>query len=519
LKYNNNPMNPIIKFMKISCLFGILLIPNLLNAQQYSELWGKNGETWNRERLPDFSFAGYHQGEEAIPHVDTVVNVKDFGAKGNGVINDTEAFKRAIDAAENGAVYIPNGTYRITEQLVIHKSNVVLQGESRDKTILYFPWFLNDIMPNWGSTTEGRPTSNFSWSGGFIKIEGNYNSKEITKVIQPLKRGSMTIVVESGAKLNIGQLISVRVDDTGDHSLLDHLYSGDPGSTDRIGRHPHVSQTVKIKDIKGTKITLDRPLRFDLNLDWSPTILSFEPETKESGIENLTFLFPNIPYEGHFTELGHNAIEFNQAFYCWARNIRINNSDSGIYFSGQFCTVEGVVIESERKQSGGDYMPEATGHHGIYIYDNDNIFSNFVYKTKFIHDISVSHCSGNVIEDGSGADLNLDHHKRNPFANLFTNIDLGDGRRMFRSSGGRNLGRHSAAWETFWNIQAIRPLPSWSDGWGPDMMNFVGVNSRDKMDISPDGKWFEPIDPQEIYPQNIHKAQLKLRLNANKQKK
>lgn len=504
--------------VKTWCLLGLLLIPNLLSAQQYSELWGKNGEKWNRNRLPDFSFAGYHQGEDAIPHVDTVVNVRDFGATGNGVVNDTEAFKKAINAADNGAVYIPNGTYRITEQLVIHKSNVVLQGESRDETILYFPWFLNDIMPDWGSTTEGRPTSNFSWSGGFIKIEGNYNSAEITKVIQAAKRDSTTITVESADNLIIGQLISIRVDDTGDHSLLDHLYAGDPGPTDRIGRPPYVSQTVKILGIKGTKITIDRPLRFDLNMNWSPAILSFEPETKESGIENLTFLFPNIPYEGHFTELGHNAIEFDEAYNCWGRNIRIKNSDSGIYFSGQFCTVEGVVMESERKPGGQNYMPEATGHHGIYIYDNDNVFTNFVYKTKFIHDISVSHCSGNVIQNGSGVDLNLDHHKRNPFANLYTNIDLGDGRRMYRSSGGRNLGRHSAAWETFWNIRAVRPLHPPDDNWGPEMMNFIGLFSVDKIDISPDGKWFEPIDPLELYPQNLYKAQLELRLNANKEK-
>ncbi len=500
-----------IPVIKTCCLLCFLLITNLSFGQQYSSLWGKNGEQWNKERLPDFSFAGYHQGEAAIPDVDTVVNVKDFGATGNGLVDDTEAFKKAIAAAENGAVYIPNGTYRITDQLVIHKSNVVLRGASRDETILYFPWFLNDIMPNWGSTTEGLPTSNYSWSGGFVKIEGNYNASEITAVTQPAKRGSTVIRVASAAALTAGQWISVRVDDPGDHSLLAHLYADDPGATDRIGSPPHVSQTVKIREIKGNTITIDRPLRFALNADWSPVILSFEPETKESGIENLTFLFPNIPYQGHFTELGNNAIEFKEAFNCWARNIRIKNSDSGIYFSGQFCTVEGVVFESERAQGP---QREATGHHGVYIYDNDNIFSNFVFKSKFIHDISVSHCSGNVIADGIGVDLCLDHHKRYPFANLFTNLDLGDGRRMYQSGGGKNLGRHAAAWETFWNIRSLHSQ-SWNEGWGPDMMNLVGVYSNEHSDVSADGKWFEPIVPQEIYPQNIHKAQLQLRLDAN----
>ena len=51
-------------------------------ATQYSRLWGKSGELWEpASRLPDFSFAGYHMGEEPIPKVPVKLNVKDFGAK------------------------------------------------------------------------------------------------------------------------------------------------------------------------------------------------------------------------------------------------------------------------------------------------------------------------------------------------------------------------------------------------------------------------------------------------------
>src|SRR6185503_6442966 len=35
---------------------------------QVSELWGRGGERWSpRSRLPDFSFAGYHFGDDPIP--------------------------------------------------------------------------------------------------------------------------------------------------------------------------------------------------------------------------------------------------------------------------------------------------------------------------------------------------------------------------------------------------------------------------------------------------------------------
>ena len=36
-------------------------------GQEYSKLWGRNGEKWNpRSRLPDFSFAGCHCGDPKL---------------------------------------------------------------------------------------------------------------------------------------------------------------------------------------------------------------------------------------------------------------------------------------------------------------------------------------------------------------------------------------------------------------------------------------------------------------------
>ena len=45
------------------------------------------------------------------------VNVKDFGAVGDGVTDDTAAIQAAIDAADTGIVVMPNGTFRITSQI------------------------------------------------------------------------------------------------------------------------------------------------------------------------------------------------------------------------------------------------------------------------------------------------------------------------------------------------------------------------------------------------------------------
>jgi hypothetical protein len=59
-----------------------------------------------------------------LPHMDTWVNVKDFGALGDGKTDDTQAIKEAIAKHKN--VYLPTGWYRITETLKLNKGNVLI---------------------------------------------------------------------------------------------------------------------------------------------------------------------------------------------------------------------------------------------------------------------------------------------------------------------------------------------------------------------------------------------------------
>jgi hypothetical protein len=450
-----------------------LLHPAVTPAQT-SALWGRDGEAWSpQSRLPDFSYAGYHRGEKPLPTRRSSVDVKSFGAVGDGLANDTAAFQQAIAAGKGKVIRVPAGRYLITDFLMIRTSGTVLQGVGAEESVLVFTTPLNTIKPDWGATTTGERTSNYSWSGGFLQVQGAFARDPLARVTAPAKRGDRALSVSACENFKVGDDVVLRLNDPPDKSLARHLYANDPGPLDKLNgvRTSFACRLTKV-DTAARRIEFDRPLRTDVQPEWQPTLFAAASSVEEVGIENLGFEFPNTPYKGHFTELGFNAIAISGARNCWVRNVRIHNCDSGAFISGVNMTLQDIVLTSERPV---EKARQATGHHGLTLSGQDILLRDFEYRTRFMHDITMTRGSaGNVVMAGRGVDLCFDHHKYAPHANLFTDLDLGQGTRMFQSGGGADLGRHSAAYETFWNLRARQPQV-WPKGWGPDLMNFIGV--------------------------------------------
>lgn len=105
----------------------------------------------------------------SLPTMDTWVNVKELGAKGDGVTDDTKAFQEAIDKHKN--IYVPQGWYRLTEtvkmkpgtrliglhpmatQLILAESTPAFSGFGAPKAMLESSVGGNNILNGIGIST------------------------------------------------------------------------------------------------------------------------------------------------------------------------------------------------------------------------------------------------------------------------------------------------------------------------------------------------------------------------------
>ena len=115
------------------------------------------------------------------------VSVKDFGAVGDGVTDDSAAIQAAITAT-TGTLYFPRGTYRVNTRLLINHSNINLVGDGIDATNIYY--YYEQIKRTNATANDGLGTPAFEQSQSLF---GFKNSAGVGTVIENVGFSHMTL--------------------------------------------------------------------------------------------------------------------------------------------------------------------------------------------------------------------------------------------------------------------------------------------------------------------------------------
>lgn len=549
---------------------------------QVSKLWGSAGELWVKEgRLPDVSYAGFQGGAIPLPtsrDFPDLKNVKDFGAVGDGVADDTLAFERAIDAVKaitaaprrRGAVYIPPGRYALTSSLTIDTSRIMLRGAGSDKTSL-----CHCLLPAPGPDplVSGEPKEFISIRGTDVPLTAANKIADVTAFAPQgsnfLELSSIT-GVKAGDRLRLVIKPPPVIPDT-------RPATGGNNSNYRLAmelapvQEPHlwgdtihpwtlpVDWVFDVKSVMGQKVYFEQPLQINVKTEWKPQIYRHAPTVDEVGIEGLSLEFSGVAKKPHYREVAYTGININTATNVWGQDLVIKDFDEGIRNATvRFASFENIVFtrskrkskevttdELKDKDSNYQTIKERNGfcHAGFRLSGANGqggtqnlLLRNFEFKDIYcVHDISIDQFSnGNAIANGRGVMMNFDHHRKWPYRNVFTDIDVGNGSTIYHSSGGRGSdkttppyddglgGPHAGRNATFWNIRGERGTFSapprvtrGTPGGSPEFpyINLIGVGHDYQESTDPRGnQWVENL-PRLSQP-NLYSAQLARRLSS-----
>jgi hypothetical protein len=256
------------------------------------------------------------------------VNVKDLGAKGNGLRDDTVAIQRAINRVARrggGIVFFPEGTYRITDTLLIEDDDVVLLG-----------------APGAELDATGMPNQVTLSSQFAIQALGTQGSN--VTITSDLAAGDDTVVVTSTSGFAAGDMVLI----TSDEKYADGASAGgDRGALYRIE---------SITD--ATTLVLTEPSWFSHAAASSARIRTITP-VRGFGVDNLTLR------GGGEDDLDHCGIQVRYAEEPILRNVTAHRfRDTAI----QFRTVWGGIIDRPITRDGIHTVAGQTGY-GVSVVD------------------------------------------------------------------------------------------------------------------------------------------------------
>ena len=401
--------------LSIAIISGIL-IADAANWRStlYPDNWTPGFKDASGRFLHDFSYAGYHRGETALPVVNyNIVDItkSPYNADNSGKTDVRDIIQTALDdvgKAGGGVVFLPQGTYRIrvsatkANSISIKYPYTVLRGAGYNKTYIY-----ND-------TADVRNTPILLvgiFSGGLTYP----TTSTYTKITKDLLSPTDTIPVESVSSYSVGDWVKITSDLT--QGFIDEHTANSvwkPG--DFAG--PTIYRYIKSIDAVKNLLLIDAPTRYYFKQRDTAMVGRAVRSTMitESGLENFSIGcrqsdlvgFGDDAYDsigtGAYQVSTSYAIRYQNVVHCWVKNIYsyrpaqnvsdIHSVSNGIQIrNSRFVTIDSCSFQKPQYKggNGNGYGFTIEGGSDCLVKD---CYANY---NRHNYDFKGTSCNGNVL--------------------------------------------------------------------------------------------------------------------------
>lgn len=506
-----------VAFIKKTTFF--LLISSSLAVRGQQEIPSQIFETYKKDPvasgLPDFSYAGYRNGEKKLPNTAPykIFNVLDFGAIPNDQQSDKEAIQAAISAANkngSGIVFFPKGRFLVNEDstagegIVSKGSRIVFRGSGSGTggTELFMRYPLLPKEPDKMWTCP--PMFTFT-SGG--------KDRPISKVSRKEAIGSFTLQLSTTEGLTEGDWISVRMLNNAPHLIKQELqpFTIDTTWTYLYKKGVDVCLYFRVEKISGNELKLHAPLPYAIDPSDGWQVHSFA-HAEEVWVEDIAFTGNfKEPFRHHSSwqhDSGFSLFFFVRCTDSWMRNCVFTD-----------CSVAAIVNQSANITVMDCTVKGNAGHEAITSNHSMNVLlANLKDEASQWHSFGSSHGAMNTViwRSSYPSTTCFEAHASQPRNTLLDNVTGG----LMQNRGGGaivNMPNHLNGL-VFWNYtQTNKPVKdfefwhSTSIWWKitpPVIAGFLGNGTTFRNDQL---RHLEGLD-QRVLPASLYAAQLSLRL-------
>lgn len=495
------------------CAFALLLVSNTIVAQKEAKIFTQYKK--DKTVLPDFSYAGYRNGEIDLPTNLTykVFNVTTFGAIPDDNISDKVAIQKAIIAAnENGSgiVFFPKGRFLLNEdgdemtRINSKGSKIIFRGSGSEigGTELFMKNTLQPADPNKMWTVP----SMFSFTSGG-------SDKKIGEVTASAKVGSIDLQLNSTKGLKKGDWIVLKILDNNPDLLKSEFgeLEVNPTWTYLTEKGLEIKVFYQISSIKNNTITLLAPISYPIDATYKWEVLKFA-NSEEVGIEDLAFVGnwkeKFVHHRSWQDDSGYSMISINKLTNSWIRNCRFTD-----------CSVAASIGQSANISVFNCVITGNGGHNAISSGGGTNVLiAKCVDEASQWHSFGASHCSMNTViwKCTYPATTCFESHSSQPRNTLLDGVHGG----FMKSRGGGavlNMPNHMQGlvlWNYTQTNEPIKDFEFWPMNeiyWKIMKPTLVGFKSQGTTFKKEQIGYSESLDGL-VQPESLYEEQLKLRL-------